>query len=94
MIIMLLGLLIFLFIENTYGIYTFGFGAAFFTIIRLLALVQHRNGSEISRLPQIRVLSAAALLGAAYLMYIGSTSWSVLLLVTAVLEVYVTFRQK
>ncbi len=94
MIIMLIGLVIFLFVNNVYGFYTFSFGAAVLALVRFLDMIHEQGKNKANRLPQIRVLSALSLLGAAYMMYDGSNSWSVLLLVTAVLEVYVSFRQK
>jgi len=93
MIIMLLGLLFFLFIKESIGLYTYAFGALLFALLRLWAMVQYRRHNQVTRLPQIRLFSAALLVGAAYLMYDGSNSWSVLLLLSAVLEIYVSYRQ-
>ncbi len=93
--LIILGVVLFLFTEWEYAIIVYGLGALVFTIIRLLAMLRYRSvGKDISRLPQIRVLSAASLLGAGYLMYDGSNSWSILFLVSAVLEMYVSYRDK
>ncbi len=94
MFAMITGLVLFLVSDEMVGIYVFAFGAILLTIVRLTALLQRQGGGQLTRLPQIRLLSAAILLGAAYLLYADSNSWSVLLLVSAVLELYVTFRAK
>lgn len=94
MVLMIVGLLTFLFVHPDYGIYIFMVGAIILGVIRFVAMIRSRNSNEVSRLPQIHLFSVAALLGAAYMMYDGSNSWSVLLLVSAVLEIYVSFRQK
>lgn len=94
MLLMIVGLLVFLFVNPDIGIYVFVAGAIILGVIRFVALIRSRNSNDVSRLPQIHLFSIAALLGAAYLMYDGSNSWSVLLLVSAVLEIYVSFRQK
>ena len=95
MVLIIIGLLLFLFSAvPLIGIYTFAAGAVILGLIRVLALVRSRNSKTISRIPQIHLLSVVALLGAAYMMYDGSNSWSVLLLVSAVLELYLSFRQK
>ena len=94
MVLIMLGLLLFLFVDANIGIYVFSSGAIVLAFLRVIALVRSQNRREISRLPQINILSVAALCGAAYLMYDGSNSWSVMLLVSAVLEIYVSYRQK
>lgn len=94
MVLMIVGLLVFLFSEPNVGIYVFAGGAVILGLIRFIALIRSQNSHEVSRLPQIHLLSVASLLGAAYMMHDGSNSWSVLLLVSAVLELYVSFRQK
>ncbi len=94
MIVMIAGLIIYVLVNNIFGIYVFMVGAVGLGIVRIIAMAKNRKTKEITRLPQIQLLSAASLIGAGYLMYDGSNSWSVLLLVSAVLEVYVTFRQK
>lgn len=94
MVIMIIGLIGYVLMREVYTIAIFGFAAFAFTISRLIAMVrQPSTGAKVSRLPQIRLFSAAALLGAAYLMYDGSNSWSILLLVSAAIEVYVSFRE-
>lgn len=94
MVLMIIGLLLFLFSTPNTGIYTFVVGAVILGLIRFIALARSRSSSDISRLPQIHLFSVASLLGAAYMMYDGSNSWSVLLLVSAVIELYVSYRQK
>lgn len=97
MLMMTVGLVLFLFstpLNTIYGIYVFVAGAVLLAIVRIIALIRSQNKREITRLPQIQLLSVASLLGAGYLMYDGSNSWSVLFLVSAVLELYVSYRQK
>jgi hypothetical protein len=94
MLLMILGLLMFLFSTPMVGIYVFTAGAMILGIIRFVAFIRSRNSKEVSRIPQIHLLSVASLLGAAYMMYEGSNSWSVLLLVSAVIELYLSYRQK
>lgn len=94
MLVMVIGLIMYILLREEYTIWIYGIGAIFFAIQRIVEMVKQRSANTgISRLPQIRLFSAAALLGAAYLMYDGSNSWSILLLVSAVLEVYVSFRE-
>lgn len=94
MIVMIVGLVIYVLVREVYAVGIYAAGAIAFAVTRLVAVVRHRSASAaVSRLPQIRLFSAAALLGVAYLMYDGSNSWSILLLVSAVIEVYVSFRE-
>ena len=94
MTIMVIGLLMYVVLREMYAVWVYGAGAVGFAIARIIAVIRFRSsGKHLSRLPQIRLFSAVALLGAAYLMYDGSNSWSVLLLVSAVVELYASFRE-
>lgn len=94
MIMMVAGLVLYVLMNSFYGIYVFMAGGTVLGIVRIIDMVKVRKGKEITRLPQIRLLSVVSLLVAGYLMFDGSNSWSVLLLVSAILEIYVTFRQR
>jgi hypothetical protein len=93
MILMILGLLSFLFSYFEYSVYIYLLGAFVYCGQRIVVIKQQAS-NEVTRLPQIQLMSSISLLGAGYFMYDGSNSWGVLLLVSAVLELYVTFRHK
>lgn len=92
MVLMIVGVILFLFTEINDVVYVYLIGAAVLTVSRFAEILQYKQGNEISRLPQIHMLSAIVLLGAGYMMYTGSNSWSVLFIVSAVLEIYVSYR--
>lgn len=94
MLLMILGLLLLFATPHIVGVYLFAAGAVILGIIRFVALIRSRNSNKLTRIPQIHLLSVAFLLGASYMMYEGSNSWSVLLLMSAVLEIYVSYRHK
>lgn len=94
MVLMVVGLGLFLFSNSEISVYIFLVGAVLLTLVRFIAMARAKGTAEVTRLPQIHFLSAAALVFSGYLMYDGSNSWSVLLLVSAAIEVYVSYRSK
>lgn len=93
MVLIILGVLLYLVTELQASIYIYMTGALILTVVRFVIVTQNRS-SEPTRLPQIHLLSAISLLVAGYMMYKGSNSSSVLFMISAFLEVYVSYRTK
>lgn len=92
MSLMIIGVVLFLVVGGLTASYVFIAGAVIFAIERFV--VMSKSDRTKSRLPQIQMLSSICLLLAGYMMYTGSNSWSVMFLISAVIEVYATFRAK
>ncbi len=73
------------------GVYSFGLGAIGLTFIKL----KHNTNDtdfRIKRLRNIQALAAVLLLGTAYLMYIQHDFWVIALLLSASMDLIVSFR--
>jgi hypothetical protein len=66
-------------------------GACLFTLSRVIFLVTNKEKIK-GRISQIQIFSGLLLIISAYLMYKGSNSWSVLILLSALIEIYSSFR--
>jgi uncharacterized membrane protein len=74
-----------------FALYTYAAGALGMTIIKVTGLSSAKN-SQVRRLNNIQALSAILLLGAAYLMYIKFYGWLIAIILSAVIDLYVSFR--
>lgn len=66
-------------------------GSILFAIVRIYSSLKYKDRKH-SRIPMIQMMSATSLVVSAYLMYKMSNSWAVFVLITAVLEIYASFR--
>ena len=73
------------------GKYFFAAGALFYIISRLQMKYTGDN-YKIRRLNRFIYISSLLLVGICYLQFKGNNSWVVLLLITAIIELYTTFR--
>lgn len=71
--------------------YVFLAGACLFSLSRVFNFIIYRSKSK-GRILQIQIFSGLSLILSAYLMYKGSNSWSVFVLLTALIELYTSFR--
>jgi len=71
--------------------YAYLAGACLFTLSRVFSFILNRTKIR-GRLLQIQIFSGMSLIVSAALMYRGSNSWSVFVLLTALIELYVSFR--
>jgi hypothetical protein len=74
-----------------FALYTYAVGALGMTIIRVSNLSSDKE-SRIRRLNNIQALSSILLLGAAYLMYIKFYGWLIAIVLSAAIDLYVSFR--
>jgi hypothetical protein len=71
--------------------YAYLAGACLFTLSRVFSFIMYRDKTR-GRLLQIQIFSGFSLIVSAVLMYRGSNSWSVFVLLTALIELYASFR--
>lgn len=77
--------------SNDLAIPVFVTGSILFAGIRIISALKNKNRHR-SRVPYLQLVSSSALVFSAYMMYKGSNSWAVFVLVTAALETYASFR--
>jgi len=73
------------------GKYFFAAGSLFYIISRL-QMKYNGDNFKIRRLNRFIYISSLLLVGICYLQFHGNNSWIVLLLITAFIELYTTFR--
>lgn len=73
------------------AVYVFLSGAMAFTISRVINLYNSSDRKK-GRIPQIQLFSGISLVVAAWFMHKDSNSWSVFVLITAIIELYASFR--
>ncbi|MDR3705913.1 MAG: hypothetical protein P4L28_08430 [Paludibacteraceae bacterium] len=89
-IIVILSIVAFIYSQQ-FALYTYAAGALGMTILRVSSLSSAKD-SRVRRLNNIQALSAILLLGAAYLMYIKFYGWLIAIVISAVIDLYVSFR--
>ena len=75
------------------SVWLFGVGALVLIISRMLSLPK-TDDRRIRRLYGQLFIGALCLLGSTYLMYIGHNAWALPLLLTAFIDVWVSYRWK
>lgn len=71
--------------------YVYLAGACLFSLSRVFNFILFREKAR-GRILQIQIFSGLSLIFSAYLMYRQSNSWSVFVLLTALIELYASFR--
>jgi hypothetical protein len=71
--------------------YIFLFGSVLFVLSRLFNF-WFQDDKVRGRLSQIQIFSGLSLVVAGYFMYKGGNSWSVFVLISALIELYASFR--
>lgn len=78
-------------LKNELAVYMVGFGAIGLTIIKIKNLSYSVN-FRIRRLQKISALSTILLLATVYLMYIQRKEWALTLLLSAIIDLIVSYR--
>lgn len=89
-IITIISALLFVIIENK-AVYPFALGAAGMTFIKIKQL-KYSNNFRIKRLQRIQAISTILLLTTVYLMYKNENAWVVTLLLSAGIDLIVSYR--
>lgn len=71
--------------------YVFLSGACLFTLSRVFQMINNRQKVK-GRLLQIQIFSGLCLIVSAYFMLTQSNNWSVFVLISALIELYASFR--
>ncbi len=89
-ILTIISAILFIFIENK-AVYPFAFGAAGMTFIKIKNL-KYSTNFRIKRLQRIQAISTILLLATVYLMYKNENAWVVTLLLSAGIDLVVSYR--
>ncbi|MGN0187656.1 MAG: hypothetical protein ACI392_07940 [Paludibacteraceae bacterium] len=88
----ILGVLLHIF-EVQAGFWIFAVSAVIFVIIRMLTLPK-TDDKRTRRLYAQLMIGAGCLLGTVYLMYVGQNAWAITLIISAFIDIWVSFRLK
>lgn len=90
-LLMVGGAVAYLFFSKEYVIVAFGLGVIGSLYIKIKTLPRDAD-FRIKRLQKIQALSAVLLLGTVYLMYIEHNAWIITLILSAIIDLIVSFR--
>lgn len=90
-IILIASVLVFIFSDLRFAVYSFSVGVVLTIVGRFLTLPSPDN-FRIRRLNNILAVGALLLAGTAYLMFINNNAWAITLTISAFIDIFTTYR--
>lgn len=90
-ITLIISVMLYIFSDFNFSVYTFAVGVVLTIIGRFLTLPSPDN-FRIKRLNNMLALGALLLVGTAYLMFIDNNAWAITLTISAFIDIFTTYR--